>query len=424
MTTIRIRHTHHLSRTLRAPSSKSYTHRAIIASTLSNGWSQIRYPLLCEDTEATLNACHLLGARIQRRENALWIHGSNLTTPNEPINCFESGSTLRFLTPIVALVQGPVQLTGSPGLLQRPIEPLMQALEQLGVKGTSRQGYPPVIIHGQGHISGGSVTIVGDVSSQYISGLLFVCPLAEATTKINITTPLESEPYIELTLDVLKRHQISVKSTRDHSRFVIPSHQKYRETAHIVPGDFSSISFLMVAAAITGSIVQFTNLIQPQPDSAILQLLKQMDCHVQEDETSIIIEGKALYGIRIDAQNIPDLVPACTVAACFAEGETVIFNAKRLRIKESDRLSTLNTVLTEMGASITETEDALRIQGSGQLQGTIIHHHNDHRIAMAAAIAGLRAEGDTVIPNAECVNKSYPNFFTDLQKLGARVIVS
>ncbi len=424
MTTIRVLQTHHLSGTLQAPGSKSYTHRAIIAAALSSGWSELRYPLLCDDTEATLEACRSLGARIKKEKDAIWIHGSKLIAPKKPINCRESGSTLRFLIPVVALGHGDIHLTGSPGLLARPIGPLMQALEQLGIGATSHKGYPPAVIHGQGHISGGSVNIVGNVSSQYITGLLFACPLADDPTEINITTPLESKPYVESTLDVLHKHKITVDTSPNYRQFKIPSQQRYQEYCHRVPGDFSSTSFLMVAAAITGSKVQFTNLVKHQPDSTILQLLKRMNCHVHEEDTSILIQGKTLQGISINAANTPDLVPACAVAACFAQGETVIMNAKRLRIKESDRLSALNLVLSEMGASITESEDSLHITGGSQLRGTVIQDHNDHRIAMAAAIAGLKAEGATVIPNAECVNKSYPTFFTDLQKLGAKIIVT
>jgi 3-phosphoshikimate 1-carboxyvinyltransferase len=424
MTTIRVQQTDHLSGTLQAPGSKSYTHRAMIAAALSSGWSELRYPLICDDTKATLEACHCFGAQIKKEKYAIWIHGSKLTVPNEPIDCRESGSTLRFLIPIAALCHGEIHLTGSPGLLARPVGPLIQALEQLGVKAASHKGYPPAVIHGQGHISGGTVNVVGNVSSQYITGLLLACPLADDPTEIIITTPLESKPYVELTLDVLQKHKITVDTSSDYRHFRIPSQQQYREYHHIVPGDFSSASFLMVAAAITRSKVSFSNLVKPQPDSAILQLLKRMNCHVQEDGTSIHIQGKALQGINIDAANVLDLVPACAVAACFAQGETVIMNAKRLRIKESDRLSTLNLVLSEMGASITESEDSLHITGGSQLHGTVVQHHNDHRIAMAAAIAGLKAEEDTVIPNAECVNKSYPTFFTDLQKLGAKIVVT
>ena len=424
MTTIRVQQTHHLSGTLQAPGSKSYTHRAIIAATLSRGWSELRNPLICDDTEATLEACQSLGARIQKEQNVIRIHGSKLTVPDEPVDCRESGSTLRFLTPVIALGLGDIHLTGSPGLLARPIGPLMQALEQLGIKAAAHKGYPPVVIHGQGRIHGGTVNIVGNVSSQYITGLLLACPCADNLTEINITTPLESKPYVELTLDVLQKHQITVDTSSDYRHFKIPGQQQYREYSHMVPGDFSSAAFIMVAAAITQSKVLFYNLVKPQPDSAILKLLKRMNCRVQENDTSVLIQGKALQGIRFDAANVPDLVPACAVAACFAEGETVIANAKRLRIKESDRLSTLNLVLSEMGASITESEDSLHITGSRQLHGTVVQHHNDHRIAMAAAIVGLNAEGDTVIPNAECVNKSYPTFFTDLQKLGAKIVVT
>jgi len=350
------------------------------------------------------------------------VGATELRAPANPIDCRESASTIRFLTPIAALAKGITVLTGSPGLKQRVIEPLMNALQQLGVNCTSSSGYPPVSVVGGG-ITGGCTSLVGDVSSQFISGLLFACPQADEDTTIELTTPLESKPYVELTRKIIEKHAVNIEVSKDLKSFEIPSRQHYMAQDHLVPGDFSSSAFLLAAAAITHSKIAVNNLHQPMPDDEIINILQKMHGRLRMRGGVIEVDRCDLTAIDIDARDIPDLVPPCAVLACFSKGETRIYNAQRLKLKESNRLEALSTELKKMGAKILETKDGLRINGPCNLHGATVDPHNDHRIAMACAIAGLKAEGRTMILNAECVNKSYPTFFKDLTKLGANILV-
>ena len=423
MTTVVIQETTKLSGSLEAPPSKSYTHRAVIAASLATGESKIFNPLISEDTAATVDACSSLGAKITHKDRLLTVVGAGeLRAPANPINCRESASTIRFLTPIAALAKGTTVLTGSSGLKRRLIEPLMRALQQLGVKYTSSNGFPPVSVVGGG-ITGGCTSLVGNVSSQFVSGLLFACPHADEDTTIELTTPLESKPYVELTLKIIEMHAVNIEVSNDFRSFEISSRQHYMAKEHIVPGDFSSSAFLFAAAAITQSKITVNNLHQPMPDDEIINILQKMHGRLRVRRGVIEVDGCDLTAIDIDARDIPDLVPPCAVLACFSEGETRIYNAQRLKLKESNRLEALSTELKKMGAEITVTKDGLRINGSCTLHGATVNPHNDHRIAMACAIAGLKAEGQTTILNAECVNKSYPTFFKDLTKLGANIRV-
>ena len=423
MTTILIQETKELTGQIEAPPSKSYTHRAIIAASLADGKSRIRSPLLADDTIVTLNACASLGASITQRKIELKIVGSSeLKAPTEAINCGDSASTIRFLTSIAALAKGRTVLDGSAGLRRRPIGPLIGALRELGVQCTSNGDFPPVTVVG-GTLRGGGASLVGDMSSQFVTGLLLACPLAEEDTEIVLTTPLESKPYIRLTLDILKSHSIEVSASEDLRRFAIPCNQAYAPKDHDVPGDYSAAAFLLAAAAITDSKATVKNLFSNQPDSEIVNILTMMGAQVKVEEKSVKVSGGKLRGITIDARDIPDLVPVCAVLACIAEGTTRIEEAGRLRIKESDRLSTISSELLKMDADITEEAKGLTIRGPCVLRGATIDPHGDHRVAMACAVAGLRAEGKTEILEAECVNKSYPNFFRDLKRLGGRVRV-
>ncbi len=409
---------------VRAPPSKSYTHRAIIAASLADGMSRIKSPLLADDITVTLNACMSLGAFVKQcgTEELSIVGSSELKAPREAINCGDSASTIRFLTPIAALARGRTVLDGSAGLRRRPIGPLIEALKQLGAQCTSDRGSPPVTVVG-GTLRGGRASIVGDVSSQFVTGLLFACPLAEEETEIVLTTPLESKPYVKLTLNILKTHSIEVSTSEDFHKFTIPGKQTYTPKDHEVPGDCSAAAFLLAAAAITGSEATVENFFPDQPDGEIVNILAEMGSSVEAGEKSVKVSGGKLRGVTIDARDIPDLVPVCTVLACVADGATRIEEAGRLRIKESDRLSTISSELLKMGADITEEAKGLIIRGPCALRGAVIDSHGDHRIAMACAVAGLRAEGKTEILEAECVNKSYPNFFKDLKRLGARVCV-
>jgi len=266
----------------------------------------------------------------------------------------------------------------------------------------------------------------GDVSSQFVSGLMFACPLAQADTLVTLTTLLESKSYVLMTENVLEKHGVKADISEDFCRLKIPSKQTYLPVDSRVPGDFSSAAFLLSAAAVTNSEVVVKNLDygSTQGDKVILRILKQMGVNGKVCESQIEIDGKEtlLTVADVDARDIPDLVPACAVLACFADGTSKIHDAERLRLKESDRLTSLYEELGKMGADIAMDESSLTIKGPCKLQGAVIDSHSDHRIAMACAVAALRAEGETVIQNAECVRKSYPHFFTDLRTLGANVV--
>jgi 3-phosphoshikimate 1-carboxyvinyltransferase len=409
-----------------APPSKSLTQRMIIAAALSKGTSKVSSPLLSEDTQATLRAVTALGAKVKVAEGCWTTEGANpLTGTKEPIDCGESGATLRFIIPVAALAKESSILVFKGSLEKRPVEPLLESLKELGVKVHSGKfgDKDAVFVEGGGFV-GGETSIRGDVSSQFISGLMFACPLAEVDTEIMLTSPLESADYVKMTQAVLVKHNIKVPSHENHIH--IPANQTYTPSDGKVPGDFSSAAFLLAAAAITNSEIQINNLDYKnvQGDKAILSILKHMGVNekVCEDSIEIKRSGGLLRAVEVDAKHIPDLVPAVAVLACYAMGTSHIFGAHRLRLKESDRLNSLYVELRKMGAQISLNEEGLIIEGGVPLHGAIINPHNDHRIAMACTVAALGAEGKTTIRNAECVRKSYPQFFTDLKQIGANVV--
>ncbi len=411
-----------------APPSKPYTQRMLIAAALSQGTSKLSNPLVSEDTYATLSAVTALGAKVTEAEDCWTVEGvTQIKGAKNPIDCGESGATLRFMIPIAALAPTPSTFILGKRLAERPVEPLLESLKQLGAEATlqEKRGKVSVRVEGGG-IRGGKATMPGDVSSQFVSGLMFACPLAKADSQITLTSLLESKSYVLMTENVLAKHGIKVDISEDFTRVKIPSKQKYQPVDGRVPGDFSSAAFLLAAAAITQSEVTVKNLDYGEihGDKAILRILKQMGVNGKVCENQIEIDGNggSLIAVDVDATDIPDLVPACAVLACYAQGISKIHDAERLRLKESDRLTSLYTELSKMGADITMDESSLTVKGPCQLHGAIIDPHNDHRIAMACAVAALRATGETKIQDAECVRKSYPHFFTDLRLLGVDVV--
>jgi len=409
-----------------APPSKAYTHRMLIASLLSNGTSKISNPLVSDDTEATLRAIKAFGAETKLGKNCWTIKGVELLrAPKSPIDCGESGATLRFMIPVAALASGSSIFTFGSSLERRPVAPLLQSLKQLGAESNFqlREESPLVKVYGGG-IRGGKASIRGDISSQFISGLLFACPKAKEDTEIAVTTPLESKSYVQMTMEVLIKHGVKVSASKNFTQLKIPSNQNYNPCNHEPPGDFSSAAFLLAAAALTSSKVKVKNLDHhtTQGDKAILDILEKMGSKVMVDDGFVEIDGGKLSAVDVDAKDIPDLVPVCAVLACYSKGTSKINNAKRLRYKESDRLGSLHAELKKMEAEIMVHEDSLTIRGPCTLHGATIDPHNDHRIAMACAVAALGAVGETKIQNSECVNKSYPRFFDDLRLLGANVV--
>ena len=421
---VTVENTDHLEGVVSAPPSKAYSHRMLIAASLSNGTSKIFNPLVSDDTQATLEAIKALGAQTELHKNYWTIHGQEtLKTPDQPIDCRESGSTLRFMIPVATLAPGPSTFLFGASFERRPVTPLLESLKELGAESIIQRNGSSVMVCG-GRLRGGKTSIRGDISSQFISGLLFASPKAKEDTEIAVTTQLESKGYVEMTLEVLVKHGLEGTITPSLSRLWIPANQNYVPSDHTVPGDFSSAAFLLAAAAVTSSRVSVNRLEYQtsQGDKAIIDILQDMGASVKIGDDSVEVEGGQLVGVDIDAKDIPDLVPVCAVLACYAKGRSEIYNAKRLRYKESDRLNSIYTELKKMGADIVVNEDGLTINGSHTLKGTTIDPHNDHRIAMSCTVAALGAVGETKIQNVECINKSYPQFFNDLRVLGANVV--
>jgi len=428
MANITVKPVNSLQGILTAPASKSYTQRMLIATALSKGSGKIINPLLSEDTQATFRAITALGAQVHQDKNHWTVQGTDkLKATNEAIDVGESGATLRFMIPIAALAIGQTSFLLSSSLSRRPIEPLLSSLKMLNVEAYPKQieKQQTIVVEGKG-LAGGKTSLRGDVSSQFVSGLMFACPMAKADTEIQITTPLESKDYVKMTQEVLAQHHIEVQISEDYRDIHVLGSQSFRQVDCKVPGDFSSAAFLLAAAAITNSNVKINNLNcqTNQGDKAILDVLKQMGVNMEINEQWVGVKGEGvlLKAVDIDVKDIPDLVPICAVLACYAEGESKIFNAQRLRFKESDRLVTVYKELTKMGALISMDDSSLTIKGPCKLHGTTIDPCNDHRIAMSCSVAALRANGETIVKNAECIRKSYPSFYTDLSSIGAEIV--
>ena len=405
-----------LKGSIKAPASKSYTHRALICAALADGNSKIINFLDCDDSRETIDVLRRFGISINDSGGNLNISGSMLKAPEEPVELGASGTTYRFILPLAALAEGETRILVKGRLADRPIEPLLDALKQLGIEIKADEN--SIIINGEGKIKGGEIKIPGDVSSQFISGLLFIAPLTEEGIDIELTTELESRPYADMTISVMKEFGIGIDGLK------VRGGQSYKPKDYEVGGDYSSAAFLLAAGVINGEVeVAGLNPESIQGDKRIIEILKEMNSEIEINENSIKTKKSNLKGIEVDVKDIPDLVPILAVLGCFAEGETRILNAGRLRGKESDRLAAMAAELGKMGAAIEEGDDSMTIRGGG-LSGARIDSHNDHRIAMACAVAGLNAEGETVIENSDCVEKSYPEFFKDLTKVGADITES
>jgi len=410
-----------------APPSKSYTHRAITVAALSKE-SIIHRPLISADTQSTIKACEMLGAYIEKDGDKLLISGvdGEPQIPENVIDVGNSGTTLRFMTAIAALGQGTTVLTGDNSIRSRPNGPLLNVLNDLGVQSISTRGNgcAPIVV--TGGLKGAIAKIDGSISSQFISALLLACPLTKNSTTLSIKGELKSKPYIDVTLDILEKAGAEIYLEENHSlKFIIPGSQKYRLKEYTVPGDFSSASYLLAAAAMTDTKIKVNNLYPSmQGDIAIIDILKEMGANVywNKEEGTVEVNGGKLHGITMDAGATPDLVPTVAVLGAVAEGETVITNAEHVRYKETDRLHAMAVELNKMGISTSEEEDKLTIKG-GELKGADVHGWHDHRIVMSLTLAGMIA-GNTTIDTAEAIFISYPNFFDSMRSIGADVILS
>lgn len=403
-----------------APSSKSMTHRALLCAALAQGESTVRSPLVSDDTEATVRVLRQLGIEIKQALGVWTVTGRELTQPDGELYCGDSATTLRLMTAVCALVDGDCRLTGGASLSRRPVGPLLDALGQLGVECESDGGTPPVTVHGRGGIDGGEAEIRGDVSSQFVSALLLISPLTRGLT-INVTTPLESKPYVELTLDAMSRFGVDIQSSGD-MRSYRTGRQDYRPADITVEGDWSSASHLLAAGALAGEVeVRNLGMGSRQADTAIADILRRMSAEVNMGGNTVTVQKSSLKGIECDLSDSPDIFPIVAALCAVAEGESKIHGLRRLRIKESDRVAAMMDGLGRMGIGSTLLGDSVKILG-GTPKGAAVDSQQDHRIAMSLAVLALAAEGETMIRGAECVSKSYPGFWGDLEAMGACIV--
>ncbi|MDP2046105.1 MAG: 3-phosphoshikimate 1-carboxyvinyltransferase [Deltaproteobacteria bacterium] len=404
--------------TLTLPGSKSYTHRALMAAALAGGESVLTNALAAEDTELTAAALKQLGAGIDWQGTTIRVTGraGRWLPAALPIYLGNSGTSMRFLTALAALGEGEYLLTGTERLCQRPLGELLEALRQAGVQAVSERGdgCPPVRV--TGGLTGGRTQLSGAISSQYLSALLFIGPLAPAGLEINITGELVSRPYVDLTLEVLGNFGISYYR-EGYRYFELPGGQSYLPREYEIEADASSASYFWAAAAVTGGRVTITNLdlTSSQGDAAFPEVLGRMGCAVESSPAGLTVQGGPLQGVTVDMATMPDLVPTLAVLAAFAAGDTVITGVAHLRHKESDRLHAVATELGKLGIEARETPDGLVIRG-GTPKGAVIHTYNDHRIAMSFAVAGLKIPG-VAIEDPECVAKSFPDFWQFFKQL-------
>lgn len=389
-----------LSGKITVPASKSISHRALICAALAKGRSEIKNLLDCADTKATINILNAFGAKITKEGDITVVEGIQKPSETAIADCFESGSTLRFLIPVAAALGCEAEFHGRAKLPERPITPYFTELAKNGIIFKTKT-IPYQI---SGHLQAGDYSLAGDISSQFISGLLFALPLLNGDSRIIITSPLQSKPYVDITISELNKFGVEIEET-DYGYFV-KGNQSYTPQNTAIEADMSQAAFFVVANALGSEItIEGLNMNSLQGDKAIIDIVKNAD-------------GNAF---DVDASQIPDLVPILTVLAAFSKGTSHIINCGRLRLKECDRLAVTAAELNKLGARVTENSDSLVIEGVDKIHGGICDSHVDHRIPMSLAIASTRSTESVTINGAECVSKSYPNFFEDFISLGGIV---
>ena len=403
-----------------APSSKSYTLRGLMCAALADGRSVIERPLYADDTEAGCDVLQKIGVDISEKDGSWLVRGGNFRRPDSELFCRDSAGTLRFMTAICSLVPGTCRLTAGLSLSKRPIAPLVVALRQLGVNCFTEGGSALVTVEG-GRLEGGAAELPGDISSQLVSALLFIAPRADHGMTVELTPPVESRPYIRMTLDCMKKFGIRVQHRSDYAKFTVKP-QAYRPARYRAEGDWSSASYLLALGAVAGD-VYVTNLSKAslQADREILTFLTAMGADIRPGNDFVRVKKSQLKAIKADLSNCIDLLPTVAALAAAAQGESVLSGISRARLKESDRVAAVKEGLKGMGIPLREERDTIYISGA-KPAGGVIDSKGDHRIAMAFSILGVLA-GNTVIEGAECVSKTYPGFWTVLNSLGGKVIL-
>ena len=404
-----------------APASKSYTHRALCIAALAHGRSLIRNPLDSDDTRITASALQQFGAGITWKDGCIYVDGTGgkLITPDQPVDIKDSGTSMRFLTSLSLLCDGPVVLTGSRRMQQRPISPLVTALNTIGgrIRYQRESGYPPLIIDGTFH--GGTVSIESAISSQFISSLLITAPYGSRDLVLRLISDPVSAPYIEVTQSVMESFGVTssdrIAPGTSCLELRVQNSSHYQSANYTVEGDFSAASYWFALAAICGGeiIVEGLNSSSAQGDRIVLTLLQQMGCDCETHENTCIVRRKGrLRGLSVDMASAPDVVQTIASVAAFADGETTITGISHLRHKESDRIAAIMEGITACGGFVQYTDEKLIILPA-PLHGSCIDPKADHRTAMSFAILGC-GTGDMVISDAGCVSKSYPQFWNIL----------
>lgn len=406
--------------TVNVPPSKSDVHRAIICAAMANGVSRISPVALSNDIKATIGCIKALGADAVLENNVLTVDGTNMyKNKTALLDCGESGSTLRFFIPIAAVGNINATFVGKGKLPQRPIGIFTEALPKAGTVCKTEGGLPLEI---KGQLKSGIFEIPGNVSSQFITGLLLALPILEGDSEIVLTSPLESVGYIAMTIRTMKQFGVNIQATE--KGWHIKGGQSYKTCDYTTDGDWSQAAFFMVLGAVSGKVtVKGVAKDSTQGDKKCTEILARFGAKVTQLDNEVTVEKGELKAITIDASQIPDLVPVLSVCAAFAEGTTKIINAERLRIKECDRLKATAELLNNLGGKVKELSDGLEITGISSLKGGNVNGYNDHRIVMSAAVCAARSDEDITATFAMSINKSYPDFYIDYNSIGGKANV-
>ena len=417
-----------LNGTIEIPPSKSYSHRAVIAAALAENGKKSKIDNLkfSVDITTTTDIMENWGAEIERFESALEIigNGGKVVPSDKYVQCNESGSTIRFLIPVGITSKNELVFDGKGKLVDRPLDSYYRIFDKQGLKYETTGGKLPLTVNGK--LKPGNYEIDGNISSQFITGLLYALPLLEGDSKLIINKNLESKGYVDLTLEILKLAGIEIVNN-DYKSFDIRGNQTYKPFDYTVEGDYSQVAFWIVAGIISANRDNevkclHVNKNSLQGDREIIEIVTRMGAKLEIFDDYVIVKPSKTKGTVIDISQCPDIGPVLTVLAALSEGETRIINGERLRIKESDRITSIKTELNKLGGNVSEEGDSLIIQGVEGFRGGItVNAWNDHRIAMSLAIASTRCEKEIILEEAESVRKSYPHFWDDFVKMGGEI---
>ena len=411
-----------LSGKIVCPSNKSYTHRAIMIASLIDETSKIKNVLQSSDTCATIEACKIFGAQIKENGNDLEIKGiKEFKNFSAKIDAQNSGTTIRIATAMASLSEGKTVLTGDDSLIQRPMQPLLDALESLGAKCSSTDGKPPISVSGV--VEGGEVNIPGNISSQFVTALMIIAPRMQKGLVLNIEGDLVSKPYLDATINVMEKFGAKVDTITSYKKYQITP-QKYKPATITVPADFSSLALLLSSAVLLGDDLTFeiTKGDLPQGDEKIIDILKILGVDVVINKETVNVRSpEQLKGGKFDLKNTPDLLPPLAILALKTSKPIELFNVKHARYKETDRIAILSRELQKLGIKVKEKEDGMILESPEKLHGAKLNSENDHRLFMAFCIAGMFV-GDCTVTNPKSISVSYPNFISDMNNVGGKII--